>query len=240
MRDWGKRLRKNVEEFGEDRELKGKEREGYGDGEKQTTIDTFSQPSLDGFLDDSEADREGVKSEEDNPFKDPSKALFKCRECGAEITGADNVLEHFKSTHISTDKWYVWACVEELAVKLDDRTAVLYNDGYLLRLTPPGQPTVEQLVRAGDIIRINHGTEGNYMEEGKVVGVYRYEVCGLPAYSIKYVDPDGKHKKNGRYGRLKSVNELVAQDGRILGLFYNNKAEVLVVKKAEEEALNVV
>jgi len=236
----GEEVEERVEEVGGDEELEDGELEGYGGDEKQTTVDAFSQSSLDDFLNSFEAGHREVKSEEGNPFKDPSKALFKCRECGAEITGADNVLEHFKSIHNSTDKWYIWTNVEELAVKLDDRTAVLYSDGYLLRLTPPGQPTVEQLVRVGDIIRINYGNGICYVEKGKVVGVGRYEAYGLLVYSINYVYPDEKPMKNGRYRRLKSMNELVAQDGRILGLFYNNKAEVFVVKKVEEEELNVV
>jgi len=43
-----------------------------------------------------------------------------------------------------------------------------------------------------------------------VVGVGRYEAYGLPVYSIKFVYPDEKPMKNGRYRRLKSVNELAA------------------------------
>jgi len=114
---------------------------------------------------------------------------------------------------------------------LDDRTARISCESEpscLLRRTPPGQKTTDQLLFVGDII------ETNYSPGGKVIDVSRHEYYGLSAYSIVYVDVDAPANKDGSYreNHYRYINELVAQDGRILKLFNANEDEVFVKGRA--------
>ena len=111
-----------------------------------------------------------------------------------------------------------------IAKSIDERTAVL-PDGTRLRKTPKGQPTVADLVKSGALIRTSYGTGG------KVIRVVKYELYGLPVYTIVYVDPGAKPPF--RSENLRWINECVAQDGRILKLFEANTDEVVVEREAE-------
>ena len=158
---------------------------------------------------------------------DPSRAIFRCQECGAILRGKHNAYEHVRGHGFETDV-AIWAHLEELAEKLDDRTAILWSIGIRLRLTPPGQPRVEDLVTVGDVVWTDYSPE-----KGKVVKVDRYEVHGLPCYSIIYVPLDAKPFSNGRYRENDYcyLNELVAQDGRILHLYKTDESEVFYEKR---------
>lgn len=98
----------------------------------------------------------------------------------------------------------------------------------MLRRTPPGQKTVDQLLFVGDII------DTNYSTGGKVIYIARHEYYGLFAYSLIYVDVDAPANKDGNYRENHQcyINELVAQDDRILKLFKANEDEVFIKGKA--------
>ena len=149
---------------------------------------------------------------------DPSRAIFRCEDCGAVVRGREEARRHMRG-HGYENEVAIWANVEELAERLDDRTAILWSVGIRLRLTPPRQPRVEDLVTIGDVVWTNYDPE-----KGRVVRVDRYEVHGLPCYSIIYVPLDAKPLKDGRYREsdYHYLNELVAQDRRILHLYETN------------------
>jgi len=123
----------------------------------------------------------------------------------------------FYARPVYTDPWI------GMHVRLDERTAAL-ADGTRLRLTPPGQPTVPDLVKPGDVVRTSYDS-GLYIVE-EVAGPYT-EGGYPPHYTLVctrlYPHP----------GRLRDtrfwLNELVAQDGRLLKLFEVNQDEVFVV-----------
>lgn len=148
---------------------------------------------------------------------------------------------------------------EDLAVKLTDRVAVFRQEGNRgavictqgntilkitenfrissyyqdrLRLTPPGQKTVPELVLIDDLIKTNYGT-GPYRVE-KITKHTYYKIC--EAYTLVLSYPDAPRNKNGELPKNYSysfVNEIVAQDGRLLMLFEANKDEVIVIGKAK-------
>ena len=161
-------------------------------------------------------------------LKNPSKAIFRCVECGQIIVGSELAERHMREIHSFELDVQIWSHLEELAEKIDDRTAVLWASGIRLRLTPPGQPTVEDLVKPGDLVWTSYSPE-----KGKVVKVSRYEVHGLPCYSITYVPLDAKPFSDGSYRESDYcyLNELVAQDGRILHLYETDDSEVFYEKK---------
>jgi len=98
-----------------------------------------------------------------------------------------------------------------------------------LRRTPPDQKTVEELLFIGDLI------ETNYSTGGKVISISKHEYYGnLFAYSITYVDVDAPANKDGSYreNHHRYINELVAQNNRILKLYEANTDEVFIIGKA--------
>lgn len=114
---------------------------------------------------------------------------------------------------------------EKLADIIDDRTARIGESK--LRRTPSDQLTVRELVFVGDIINTSYSTGG------KVISILKCKVYGLTVYTITYVDLDAKPNKDGSYREnlLNWINELVAQDNRILKLFETNDDEVFVSKE---------
>ncbi len=95
------------------------------------------------------------------------------------------------------------------------------------RQTPPGQPTVPELVSPGDYVVTSYGTGGRVIE---VSGPHTDDGHGNnypPHYTIVYEDPD---KPSGRY-RRGWLGELVAVNGRLLHLFEANPDEVWVVTR---------
>ena len=148
---------------------------------------------------------------------------------------------------------------EDLAVKLTDRVAVFKQEGTQgaiiseccntvlkltdelcvtayhqnrLRLTPPGQKTVPELISIDDLIKTNYGT-GPY----RVEGISKYTCYGIcEVYSLILSEPNAPRNKNGKLPKDYSysfINEIVAQDGRLLMLFEANEDEVIVVGKAK-------
>ena len=148
---------------------------------------------------------------------------------------------------------------EDLAIQLTDRVAVFKQEGAQgmvigecgntvlkitselcvtayyrdrLRLTPPGQKTVSELVVIDDLIKTNYGT-GPYRVEGVTKNTY-YGIC--EAYSLVLSEVNAPRNKNGELSKNYSyagINEIVAQDGKLLMLFEANKDEVMVVGKAK-------
>lgn len=97
------------------------------------------------------------------------------------------------------------------------------------RRTPPGAPTVADLVRHGDTVATSYNTGGVVIE----VKEYFYAAPTgeiLSHFSIVYVPADRatKHRDIDRHW----INECVAVDGRILMLFEANSDEVFVVERA--------
>ena len=161
-------------------------------------------------------------------LRDPSRAIFRCMDCGEVIVGDRATEQHMRERHGYELDIQIWGNVEELAERIDDRTAVLWSCGVRLRVTPPGQPTVGDLVRPGDMVWTNYDSS-----RGRVVRVDRYRVHGLPCYSIIYVPLDARPFSNGSYREsdYHYLNELVAQDGRILHLYEANDDEVFYEKR---------
>jgi len=108
-------------------------------------------------------------------------------------------------------------------VRLDERTAVL-ADGTRLRLTPPGQPTVSELVRPGDMVRGGCCKDLYFVED--ILGPYTEDEYP-PHYTLECtrVFPLPAYPRGRRYW----LTHLVAQDGRLLPLFEANRDEVFVV-----------
>ena len=104
-----------------------------------------------------------------------------------------------------------------------------YPDAGRYRRTPPGAPTVADLVHPGDTV----GT--SYCTGGVVIAVTEYAFTTptgdtFPHFTIVYVPPEsfGRHRDSD----LHWINECVAIGGRILMLFENNTDEVFVVEYA--------
>ena len=114
---------------------------------------------------------------------------------------------------------------------LDDRTARVGESR--LRMTPQGQPMVDELVFPGNII------ETDYSTGGRVTRISRHSTYGLPVFSLVYVDVDTKPNKDGSYrdSDRRWINELVAQDGRILKLFEANDDEIKVIGEQGQSSL---
>lgn len=97
------------------------------------------------------------------------------------------------------------------------------------RRTPPGSPTVADLVRSGDTVSTSYGTAGVVIE----VKEYFYAAPTgklLSHFTIVYVPPDRaeKYRDTDRHW----INECVAVGDRILMLFEANADEVFVVGRA--------
>ena len=98
------------------------------------------------------------------------------------------------------------------------------------RRTPPGAPTVADLVRPGDTISTSYNTGG------VVIGVKEYFYAAptgetLSHFTIVYVPPNraSKYRDTDRCW----INECVAIGDRILKLFEANADEVFVVYRAQ-------
>jgi len=97
------------------------------------------------------------------------------------------------------------------------------------RRTPPGSPTVADLVRAGDTVSTSYGTSGVVIE----VKEYFYTAPTgetLSHFTIVYVPSDRAEQK--RETDRHWINECVAVSDRILMLFDANADEVLVGDRA--------
>jgi hypothetical protein len=97
------------------------------------------------------------------------------------------------------------------------------------RRTPPGSPTVADLVRPGDTVSTSYSTGGVVVE----VKEYFYAAPTgetLSHFTIVYVPPDraAKYRDTDRHW----INECVAVENRILMLFEANTDEVFVVDRA--------
>jgi len=135
---------------------------------------------------------------------DPSKALFKCVECGAMIRGQDKALKHSRK-HRYEHVINQYVALEEIAEPISERTAVLWTKGLRLRITPPDQPTVKDLVKPGDIVRYTE-IPGRL----RVEVVEKHERFGLPVFTVIATPEDPGIPSYRRY-----INDLVAQDGKI-------------------------
>lgn len=96
------------------------------------------------------------------------------------------------------------------------------------RRTPPGGPTVADLVRPGDTVSTSYRTGGVVIEMKE----YFYATPTgetLPHFTIVYVPPDraAKYRDSDRDW----INECVAVGNRILMLFEANTDEVFVVDR---------
>jgi hypothetical protein len=98
------------------------------------------------------------------------------------------------------------------------------------RRTPPGAPTVADLVHPGDTVSTSYDTGGVVVE---VKEHFYTAPTGetLSHFTIVYVPTDraAKHGDADRHW----INECVAFDDRILKLFEANKDEVFVVDRAQ-------
>jgi hypothetical protein len=97
------------------------------------------------------------------------------------------------------------------------------------RRTPPGSPTVADLVRPGDAVSTSYGTGGVVIE----VKGYFYTAPTretLSHFTIIYVPPERMeiYRETDRYW----INECVAVGNRILMLFEANADEVFIVDRA--------
>lgn len=102
-------------------------------------------------------------------------------------------------------------------------------DRRLYRRTPPGSPTVADLVQPGDTVSTSYGTGGVVIE----VKEYFYTAATgetLSHFTIVYVPSDRaeQHREADRHW----INECVAVAHRILMLFEANADEVFVVDRA--------
>lgn len=96
------------------------------------------------------------------------------------------------------------------------------------RRTPPGSPTVADLVRPGDMVSTSYRTGGIVTE----VKEYFYAAPTgetLSHFTIVYVPPERAAKYRGADRHW--INECVAVGDRILMLFEANEDEVFVVDR---------
>ena len=104
------------------------------------------------------------------------------------------------------------------------------SDRRQYRRTPPGSPTVADLVRPGDTVSTSYGTGGVVVE----LKEYFYAAPTgetLSHFAIVYVPTD--RAKNYRDTDRHWINECVAVGDRILMLFEANEDEVFVVDQAQ-------
>ena len=102
-------------------------------------------------------------------------------------------------------------------------------DRHHYRRTPPGSPTVADLVRPGDTVSTSYSTGGIVVE----LKEYFYAAPTgetLSHFAIVYVPTD--RAKNYRDTDRHWINECVAVGDRILMLFEANEDEVFVVSRA--------
>ncbi len=110
-----------------------------------------------------------------------------------------------------------------------DRLVIL-GDGCRLRKTPPWQPTVNDLVRHGDIIELvdKNISPRRYIVKEKIKEV----VLGVECWSFKMINVNRNERLLGR-NAYAYAGDYVAQDGEILHLFERNPGRVIVLKRSE-------
>ncbi|ELZ84410.1 hypothetical protein C453_12726 [Haloferax elongans ATCC BAA-1513] len=112
-----------------------------------------------------------------------------------------------------------WLCggADDIAERITDRLAVL-PDGIFVRVTPPEQPTVADIVTPGTLIETAYG------DIQKVFAVREREYYGIPAWSFALGDPSTPAREDGMPKRYqgRNVKYLVQQDGEIRSLFWHN------------------
>ena len=117
---------------------------------------------------------------------------------------------------------------DDIAEPITERLAVL-PDGVFLRRNPPEQPSVEDILQTGSLIR------ASYHHDGRVYKVFRVterEYYGtVPAYSLALGDPETPARQDGLPKNYSGANikELVYQDGAIRKLFWNNTDTIEVL-----------
>jgi hypothetical protein len=137
-----------------------------------------------------------------------------------------------RHSRFSDDVWWEIGLVDERTAMVFDKQATANEEnGHRLRLTPPNQKTVADLLFPGDIITTNQDYDKG--RKYRLISVRRFEVYGLPEYSLTLVDLEAKPNKYGEYKEndLRWINECVAQDGRVLMLFEANDEEILLVER---------
>lgn len=134
------------------------------------------------------------------------------------------------------DGWdYPHGDEDDVAERLTDRLAVL-PDGVFLRLNPPDQPSVDEVLTPGTLIR------ASYHHENRVYKVFRVRereyYGGITAYTIAIGDPDTPAREDGLPKRYSGANikELVYQDGAVRKLFLDNDD---VIETLGREAVDV-
>lgn len=99
----------------------------------------------------------------------------------------------------------------------------------LYRQTPEGEPTVEDLIQKGSVVKSNYSST-EYIVEGvrkyEVKPIERPEDHVFEAYSLSLIN---RETKKGGF----SMNELVSVGGRILGLFMSDQNEVFILGNAD-------
>lgn len=112
-------------------------------------------------------------------------------------------------------------CFAELEDRIDDPTIKF-------RRTPPGQPTVPDLVQAEDMVRTSYNS-GPYI----VLKIKEHTTkhCGREYLSHKLHCVHEKHWRGGDQNATAWIGELVAVNGRILKLYEANTDEVFVTQK---------
>ncbi|MEM2654112.1 MAG: hypothetical protein QXV59_07380 [Nitrososphaerota archaeon] len=153
---------------------------------------------------------------------DPSRALFRCTECGAMVKGREKALKHVRK-HSYKHPVMEYVALEEIAEPLDERTALLWTKGLKLRMTPPDQLTVKELVQPGDIIRYTE-IPGRL----RVESVEKHERFGLPVFTIVATPTDDSGVKPYR----RYINDMVAQDGKIYCILEECDCQVYVETRA--------
>jgi len=96
-------------------------------------------------------------------------------------------------------------------------------EGVDFRQTPVGQPTVEDLLRPGTIIKTNYGT-GPYV----VRSVSQDDWNDLCYWTLALSEPTSTKISSW-------INDLVAIDGRILKLFTTSTDEINIIDHSELE-----
>lgn len=135
------------------------------------------------------------------------------------VTPGDEA-DHIKPRNSYVRNGWDWPSGDEddIAEPVSDRLAVL-PDGIFLRLNPPEQPRVDDVIQPGSLISTNYGEQVH-----KVFRIRECEVYGLPTFTIAIGDVDTPAREDGlpqNYGGG-NIKELVYQDGAVRKLFWNN------------------
>jgi len=145
----------------------------------------------------------------------------------ADRSGDD--VDRFEPLNAYTrDSWdWPFGDAADVAEPVTDRLAVL-PDGIFLRRNPPEQPSVEDVLQPGTLIRANyHADDRTY----KVFKVSEREVYGLQTFTVAIGSTDQAARGDGLPKNYSGANikELVYQDGCIRKLFWDNDDRVEVL-----------